>query len=167
MKLLVSACLSGENCKYNGGNNKDERLLKLLEGHEVTYVCPEVSGGLPTPRVPSEICGTKVINREGKDVTKEFLQGAANALAIAQEIQPDLVILKSRSPSCGLREHYDGTFTKTLVKGPGITAALLKEYGFRMLEAEDLTEKLPDLNSGNPGNGPEMFHTSETTKKQE
>ena len=138
MKIMVSACLVGENCKYNGGNNRNQKVLDFIAGHEVIPICPEVMGGLPTPRVPSEIRDGKVINKAGVSVDREYRLGAAKALEIAQKEQPDLVILQSRSPSCGVKQRYDGTFTGTLVDRSGVTAALLIEHGFHVLDVEDL-----------------------------
>lgn len=138
MKILVSACLAGENCKYSGGNNYSEKLMKFLEGHEVVTVCPEVLGGLPTPRVPSEIIRGVVTNREGIVVDREFRLGAEKALKIALREKVDLAILQSRSPSCGPKEVYDGNFSKRLVPGMGVFARLLKENGVKILDIEDL-----------------------------
>ncbi len=138
MKILVSACLAGENCKYSGGNNYSEKLMKFLEGHEVVTVCPEVLGGLPTPRVPSEIVRGVVTNREGIVVDREFRLGAEKALKIALREKVDLAILQSRSPSCGPKEVYDGSFSKRLVPGMGVFARLLKENGVKILDIEDL-----------------------------
>ena len=138
MKIMVSACLLGENCKYNGGNNQNENVLAFVRGHEVISVCPEVMGGLPTPRIPSEICQGIVINKEGMSVDREFWTGAEKCLAIALKENPELVIFKARSPSCGKRQHYDGSFTGTLTDGPGITAGLLLEQGFRVIEEDDI-----------------------------
>ena len=137
MKILISACLLGENCKYNGGNNQNEELIKALAGNEIISVCPEVMGGLPVPRIPAEIQNGIVVNREGTVVDDEFRKGAGLCLEIALREQPDIVILKSRSPSCGVKQHYDGTFSGTLADGPGITAALLAENGFNVMEAEE------------------------------
>ena len=136
MKIMVSACLLGENCRYDGGNNKDDRIAALAEDHELIPVCPEVMGGLPIPRIPSEIRDGAVINREGRSVDTEFRSGAQKCLEIAMKERPDLVILKSRSPSCGVRQHYDGTFTGKLTEGPGITADLLIRNGFQVVDAE-------------------------------
>ena len=138
MKIMVSACLAGENCKYNGGNNRNEKVLSLMEKHEVITVCPEQMGGLPTPRVPSEIRDGVVTARDGRIVDHEFRTGAAKCLEIALRERPDLIVLQSRSPSCGVKERYDGTFTKTIVKGAGVTAQLLMENGFRCVDVEDL-----------------------------
>lgn len=135
---MVSACLLGENCKYNGGNNLNEELLRLLSGHKVIPVCPEVLGGLPTPRIPAEIVEGSVTNREGISVDRAFRQGAEKALEIAKQEQPDLIILQSRSPSCGAKQIYDGTFSGTLIPGQGVFAELAKKAGFNLKDAEDI-----------------------------
>ena len=138
MKIMVSACLLGENCKYSGGNNRDERVLAFLKGNEVIPVCPEVMGGLPTPRLPAEIVEGVVVNRAGVSVDREYRLGAQKALEIAQREKIDLAILQSRSPSCGVKEIYDGTFTGTRIPGQGICAALLAKNGFALLDREDV-----------------------------
>ena len=138
MKIMVSACLAGENCKYNGGNNRNEKVLQLTEGNEVITVCPEQMGGLPTPRVPSEIRDGVVTAEDGRVVDEEFRAGAAKCLEIALREQPDLIVLQSRSPSCGVKQRYDGTFSGTLRDGSGVTAELLMENGFRCVDVEDL-----------------------------
>ena len=138
MKIMVSACLIGENCKYDGGNNKSEKLLSFLRGHEVIPVCPEVLGGLPTPRVPSEIVGGEVVDRNGVPHSESFRRGAEKALEIARREKPDLVVLQSRSPSCGVNQIYDGTFSGKLIPGRGVFAKLLSENGFRTKDIEDL-----------------------------
>ena len=141
MKIVVSACLLGENCKYSGGNNRNERLLALLCGHEVIPVCPEVLGGLPVPRIPAEIVDGVVKNRDGFSVDQEFRRGAAAALDICIREKPDLVILQPRSPSCGVGKVYDGTFSGKLVPGNGVFAALASENGFRVANVEQILEK--------------------------
>ena len=138
MKIMVSACLLGENCKYNGENNRNENVLAFVHGHDVISVCPEVMGGLPTPRVPSEICQGIVINKEGVSVDRQFRTGAKECLAIALKEQPELVIFKARSPSCGKKQHYDGTFSGILTNGPGIAAGLLLENGFCIVEEDEI-----------------------------
>ena len=138
MKIMVSACLLGENCKYNSGNNKSEELLRLLSGHRVIPVCPEVLGGLPVPRLPAEIVKGTVTNREGISVDSRFRRGAEKALRIAEKEQPDCIILQSRSPSCGVKQIYDGTFTGTRIAGQGICAGLLIKNGFAVLDREDI-----------------------------
>ena len=137
-KIMVSACLAGENCKYNGGNNRNEKVLQLMSGCDVITVCPEQMGGLPTPRVPSEIRDGVVTARDGRIVDREFRAGAEKCLEIARREQPDLIILQSRSPSCGVRQRYDGSFSGKLIDGSGVTARLLMENGFRCIDVEDL-----------------------------
>ncbi len=138
MKIMVSACLAGENCKYNGGNNRNEKILQLMADNEVFTVCPEELGGLPTPRIPSEIKDGLVIAKDGRIVDAEFRAGAAKCLETAGREQPDLVVLQSRSPSCGVKQRYDGTFSGRLVDQAGVAAQLLMENGFRCLDVEDL-----------------------------
>ena len=138
MKIMVSACLAGENCKYNGGNNRNEKVMQLMDGNEVISVCPEQMGGLPTPRVPSEICDGVVTAKDGRIVDQEFRLGAARCLEIARRENPDLIVLQSRSPSCGVKQRYDGAFSRKLVNAPGITAQLLMENGYRVIDVEDL-----------------------------
>ncbi len=138
MKIMVSACLLGENCKYNGGNNLRPELLRLLSGHTVIPVCPEVLGGLPTPRIPAEIVTGTVLNREGVSVDDAFRHGAEAALDIAKREKPDLVILQSRSPSCGVKEVYDGTFSGRLIPGRGVFASFAQAAGFRVMDIDDV-----------------------------
>ena len=138
MMIAVSACLIGENCKYNGGSNYSEKVAAFLKGHEIIAVCPEVMGGLSTPREPAEIVGGVVRTRGGVCVDDAFRKGAAAALALLQEKQADLVILQPRSPSCGVRQIYDGTFSGRTIDGAGVFASLLRENGFRVVDAEDL-----------------------------
>ena len=140
MKFMVSACLMGENCKYNGGNNRNEKVIRLMAGNDVVSVCPEQMGGLPTPRVPAEIKNGIVTAKDGRIVDREFRMGAVKCLEIAECEHPDLIILQSRSPSCGVKQRYDGTFSGTLVNGFGVTAQLLIEHGFRVIDVEDIDE---------------------------
>lgn len=138
MKILVSACLLGENCKYNGKNNYSERVAAYVAGHEVIPVCPEVLGGLPVPRDPSEIVEGVVTNCKGVSVDRQFRKGAEEALRIAEDNGIDLAILQSRSPSCGVSQIYDGSFTGHLIPGQGVFAGLLQQHGFRVLDCEEL-----------------------------
>lgn len=138
MKLMISACLLGYNCKYNGGNNRNEKVMQLAEGSTVIPVCPEVMGGLPTPRTPSEIRDGRVITKDGRDVDEAFRAGACKCLTIAEREKPDQIILQSRSPSCGVKQHYDGTFGGRLVSGPGVAAELLIRHGFAVTDVEDI-----------------------------
>ena len=138
MRIMVSACLMGENCKYNGGNNMSEKVLNYVKEHEVITVCPEVMGGLPTPRIPAEIVNGIVTTKDGRNVDKEFRIGTNLALEIAKENQVDLVILQSRSPSCGPKQIYDGSFSGKRKDGQGVYAKLLIENGFQVMDVEDL-----------------------------
>ena len=138
MRIAVSACLLGENCKYNGGNNYSEKLIKFVEGHEVIPVCPEVLGGLSIPREPAEIVDGAVRRRDGTSVDEEFRKGAEEALNIIKQKQAELVILQSRSPSCGVGRIYDGTFSGTLIPGDGVFVKILKENGFKVMDVADL-----------------------------
>lgn len=140
MKILVSACLLGKNCKYNGGNNLNQGVLGFIEGYEVIGVCPEQLGGLSTPRLPAEIVDGVVTNKEGVSVDNEFRKGAQEALAVALENKVDLAILQSRSPSCGVKEIYNGSFSGKKIKGQGVFAKLLSARGIKVLDAEDVAE---------------------------
>lgn len=131
-KILVSACLLGIDCKYNGKNNKNDQVIELLKTHDLIPVCPEIMGGLTTPRTPSEIHEDEVITKEGKNVTKQYQKGAEETLKIAKLYNCKTAILKEKSPSCGCGKIYDGTFTGTLIDGDGITARLLKEHGIKI-----------------------------------
>ena len=138
MKILVSACLLGEKCKYNGGDNYSEKLAKFLEGQEVIPVCPEVAGGLPVPRHSSEIVDGIVMNDIGENVDAAFRTGAERCLQTAIDEKIDLAILQSRSPSCGVKQVYDGTFSGELIEGSGVFARLLQEQGFQVVDISDI-----------------------------
>jgi hypothetical protein len=138
MKIGVSACLLGENCKYNGGNNYNKKLVDFVKDHEVIPICPEVFGGLPTPRKPAEIVDGIVKLESGLSVDKKFKKGAQKALDIILKNQVDLVILQSRSPSCGVNKVYDGTFTGKIIDGQGIFTKILKENEVPVIDVEDL-----------------------------
>ena len=133
-KLLISACLLGVNCKYDGGNNAlpPDTLAALRESFELVPVCPEQLGGLPTPRVPSERRDGRVVSREGADVTEAFRKGAEETLRIAKENGCRRALLKTNSPSCGSGQIYDGSFSGTLIPGDGVTAELLKHENFEV-----------------------------------
>lgn len=141
--VLISACLLGIACRYDGGWREYE-IEKLKESFNLIPICPEIYGGLPTPRIPSEIVGDCVINREGVDVTAQYRKGANEALHLVKLFGIKYAVLKAKSPSCGKGEVYDGTFSKRLVPGDGITAKLLKENGVEIFtenEIEKLLEK--------------------------
>lgn len=137
-KILVSACLAGINCKYNGKNNENEKIIELIKEKDVILICPEQLGGLKTPRTPAEIKNNKVINKEGIDVTEEYQKGAQEVLKIAQKFNIKTAILKSKSPSCGKGKIYDGTFSNKLIEGNGITAELLKKHGIKVISSDDI-----------------------------
>ena len=139
MKIAVSACLLGHDCKYNGGNNRSQNVLDYIKGHEVIPVCPEVTGGMPVPRVPVELKNGRAINRDGEDVTEFFQKGVKLTMEKMQDI--DLAILQPRSPSCGCKQIYDGSFTKTLIAGKGMFAQALAEAGIPMMDGDDIPEK--------------------------
>ena len=138
MKIAVSACLLGENCKYNGGNNYSKKLVEFLKGKEVISICPEVLGGLSIPRKPAEIVDGEVKLENGKSVEYEFKKGAQIALEKVIGNQADLVILQSRSPSCGVNNIYDGSFSGKLIDGKGVFAKLLEENNIDVIDVEDL-----------------------------
>ena len=140
MVILVSACLLGENCKYNGGNNRNERVLCYVQGHEIIPVCPEVLGGLPCPRKPVEWVGERVLTRDGDDCTENFRIGVQRALETIADQQVDLAILQSRSPTCGVKQIYDGTFSGVRIDGQGALAKALAARGIPLMDAEDVPE---------------------------
>lgn len=127
--LLVSACLLGENCRWDGGNNRCESVAALTDRYDLLPFCPEQAGGLPTPRPPCERQGDRVIDREGGDRTDAFRKGALAAVEAARRAGAVGAVLKERSPSCGVGPIYDGSFTRTLVEGTGVTAEALREAG--------------------------------------
>lgn len=138
MKIAVSACLLGENCKYNGGNNYNEKVVEFVKGYDIIPICPEIMGGLPTPREPSEIINGVVKHKNGASVDTEFRKGAELALNKVITNGAEIVILQSRSPSCGVKYIYDGTFSGSLIPGQGVFAKLLKENNIRVLDVSDL-----------------------------
>lgn len=136
MKILVSACLLGRNCKYSGGNNLDEKVCAFVQGHEVIPVCPEEAAGLGVPRVPMEIVNSLLINKEGVVVDEAVRRAVAKILE--ENRDADLAILKSRSPTCGVKQVYDGTFSGKLIDGAGVLAQALKAAGIKTIDAEDI-----------------------------
>ena len=143
MRILVSACLLGENCKYSGGNNYNQAVVDFVQGHKVIPVCPEVLGGLPIPRSPAELVDSVVINKAGISVDEQFRAGAEKALAIAKQNGAELAILQSRSPSCGVKEIYDGSFTGRKIPGQGVFAEMLQQAGIPALDAGELPGQKP------------------------
>ena len=144
MNILVSRCLLGEPCRYDGRSVPVPQLEKLRQaGHVLIPVCPEVLGGLPTPRSPAERQPDgRVVNRAGEDVTAAYLEGAGRTLALALEAGCTLAVLKAKSPSCGCHEIYDGSFTGRLVPGQGVAARLLEESGVRVVDETELDSPL-------------------------
>ena len=139
MKILVSACLLGENCKYSGGNNYREAVAQYVKDHEVIPVCPEVAAGLGIPRTPIEIRDGKVVSRDGNSVDSA-IRGAVEQILRQLPQDIDCCILKARSPTCGVHQIYDGTFTGTLTDGAGVLAQALMDAGYRVLDDEELVK---------------------------
>lgn len=138
MRVLVSACLLGENCKYNGKNNRNEALIRRLQGHEVIPVCPEMLSGLGAPRPCVELRDGVAYNQYGEKVDAAFHAGVDRALEQIRDQKIDLVVLQSRSPTCGVKQIYDGSFQKRLIPGQGMLAAALQARGYRLVDVEDL-----------------------------
>jgi len=145
---LISACLLGMRCTWSGNDNKNDRAIELSKVETLIPVCPEQLGGLATPRAPQEIQGgtgqdvldnkCRVLNKNGEDVTAEFIRGAEETLEIVRQLNIKEFIAKSRSPSCGCGQVYDGTFRDRLIDGDGVTTALLRRSGIRITPEEDL-----------------------------
>ncbi len=138
MKIAVSACLIGENCKYNGGNNLNQKVLELAENNEIIKICPEILAGAGTPRTPVEIKDGRFVNKNGVDVHEKYMSGVNRAVEFLDSRGIEMVVLQSRSPTCGVNQIYNGDFNKTLIKGQGLFAKLLIEKGYRVLDLEDL-----------------------------
>ena len=136
MRILVSACLLGVRCRWDGAAKPCQAVLELAKKHELIPVCPEQLGGLPTPRPPAEIQGERVRTREGRDVTRAYRAGAEEALRLCRLLGCERAVLKARSPSCGCGEIYDGSFTATLAPGDGMTARALKRLGIPVTTEE-------------------------------
>lgn len=144
MKIGVSACLMGRAVRYDGKEKGNREIQKLLEGHETVLLCPETAGGLPVPRVPSERKNGRVYNAEGNDVTAAYLGGSSRCLSVLHENGIRAVVLKAKSPACGVHEIYDGTFTGTLKKGEGTFAEMCRNEGILLFDEND-TEQLKKL----------------------
>ena len=138
MKLLISACLLGTPCRYDGRSKPAENISKLMLKHTLIPVCPEMMGGLSTPRLPCEIRGNKVICQNGEDRTLQYMNGAKKCLEIFKKENCDAVLLKTKSPSCGKGEIYDGSFSRSLREGNGVTARLLLEHGIEVITEKEL-----------------------------
>ena len=141
-KILVSACLLGENCKYNGGNNYSAAVAAYVEGREVLAICPEMLAGMGCPRTPIEIVDGVLMDRNGNNVDGPMRAAVAAALDRLRGEEIDCAVLQSRSPTCGVNQIYDGTFSGTRITGSGIFAQALKDAGYRVIDAEDLAQKV-------------------------
>ncbi len=155
--VLVSACLLGQNCKYSGGNNRNEAVLAYLRDKEVLPVCPEQLSGLPTPRPRVELRNGRAVNEFGEDVDALFRLGVQRALALLDDAAVDEAVLQSRSPTCGARQIYDGTFSGTLLPGQGLLAQALLERGIPVVDAAEIAED---------GTKKEPLQTKEKTNEQ-
>lgn len=142
MNILISACLLGAGCRYDGIRTENAAAMCLAEKHHLIPFCPEQAGGLATPRPPAEICGGKVMTRDGDDATEAYRRGAEEALQLARLFRCEVAVLKERSPSCGSGKIHDGTFSGGLKVGDGVTAALLKAHGIRVLGESEIQDKL-------------------------
>ena len=140
--IVVSACLAGKNCRYNGKASTSEKIVKLVKEGKAIKVCPEILGGLKTPRPPTEIQNKMIITKEGIDLTKQFVLGAKTALKIAKENGCTQAILKSKSPSCGSIKIYDGTFSGKLIAGEGIFCTLLKKNQIKIISEKEFESEL-------------------------
>lgn len=138
MKVLVSACLLGRNCKYNGGNNYDPKVMEFLEGKEIVEYCPECVAGFGIPRTPMEIVDGVLTNRDGKVLDDAMRRTVRQAVEEFRTMGIGCAVLKSRSPTCGVKEIYDGSFSGKLIPGQGIFAKALQDAGIRIIDSEDI-----------------------------
>jgi len=134
--IIISACLLGEPCRFDGQGKHNSSLLEVLKNKHLISVCPEVEGGLTIPRPPAEINGNRVLRESGEDVTRQFEVGAELCVTAGIGARATLAILKSRSPACGCGQVYDGSFSKTLISGDGIFTQLLKKSGIECISDE-------------------------------
>lgn len=142
MKILVSACLLGENCKYNGGNNYHPAVAEFVRDREVLPVCPERMAGLGCPRTPIEIVDGVLMDREGNNVDGALRSAVAQTLEEIRKEEIACALLQSRSPTCGVNQVYDGSFSGKLIPGSGVFAQALKEAGYQVIDAEDVEDIL-------------------------
>lgn len=145
INILVSSCLIGTNCKWNGKNNLKDQVVGLGNHYNLVPFCSEVLGGMPIPRIPSEIVGDKVMNQINLDVTKQFELGAKKALEIAISNQCKYAILKDHSPSCGTHLIYDGTFSRKLIEGKGYTTRILERNGIKVFSENEIDLLIKEL----------------------
>ncbi len=147
MKILVSACLCGIACRYDGNDNYVNDIKSLYEKHSIIPFCPECFGGLATPRAPSEINGDKVLSKDGVDVTTQYKKGAQEALKLCKSFDIKYALLKERSPSCGSGKIYDGRFSKKLVSGYGVCAKLLMDNNVKVFGESEIDAMLNIIES--------------------
>lgn len=138
MKVLVSACLLGENCKYNGGNNQNSAVEAFVQGKEVLSICPEMLAGLGCPRAPMEIVNGVLTDQKGQSLTAPLAQAVSLVLDQLREEKIDCAVLQSRSPTCGVNQIYDGSFSGKLIPGMGIFAQALWNAGYHVIDAADI-----------------------------
>ena len=138
MKVLVSACLLGENCKYNGGNNYNPAVAEFVKDREVLSICPEMMAGMGCPRTPIEIVDGVLMDRNGNNVDAAMREAVARAMEVIRKEDIRCAVLQSRSPTCGVNQVYDGSFSGKLIPGSGVLAQALKEEGYRVIDAEDI-----------------------------
>jgi uncharacterized protein YbbK (DUF523 family) len=147
VNILVSSCLLGTNCKWNGKNNAKEKVKQLGEHYTLVPFCSEVLGGMPTPRIPSERVGDKVLNQIGLDATKNFKNGAKKVLELAQINKCKYAVLKDHSPSCGVQQIYDGNFQRKLIPGKGVTTELLESHGIKCFTEDEVEDLIKEIES--------------------
>lgn len=135
--VVVSACIMGDNCKYNGGNNYNPEVAAFLKDKKVIKICPEILAGLPTPRPCAELVNGIVMDEYGNNVDAVFCDGVQKALEVIKNLDVEFVLLQSRSPTCGVNQIYDGSFSGKLIKGSGLFAQSLKQAGYEVLDVED------------------------------
>lgn len=154
---IISGCLLGNHCKYNGGDNRNEAVCRFASKHTYVVVCPETAAALPVPREPAEQIDGRILDRSGQDLTEDFLRGAEISMEKVREAAREMreplegAILKARSPSCGVREIYDGSFTGRTVPGDGCFAKMLREIGVQVFSEEDLERRGGQDSDGNGG----------------
>lgn len=142
MKILVSACILGENCKYNGKNNKNQFAISFLKGKEIIPICPEILAGMKTPRPCAEIVNGIVMDENGNDVHSEYTHAVEIALSQIENEDIDFAVLQSRSPTCGVNQIYDGSFSGNLISGMGLFARALKQKGYKVIDVETFVDEL-------------------------
>ena len=138
MKILVSACLLGENCKYNGGNNYNAAVAEYVQGKDILTICPEMMAGMGCPRTPIEIVDSVLMDRDGNNVDAAMREAVAKAMKLIRKEDIQCAVLQSRSPTCGVNQVYDGSFSGKLIEGSGVLAQALKAAGYQVIDAEDV-----------------------------